>query len=254
MNNRKTICIATKKGGAGKTTTAVNLACIWAREGHRVLLIDHDAQGNATTALGIRLSESDRSLHEAIVDMEGLPIVTVRDNLFLCPADIRLATIEQDLHSVKGRVFRLSQLLEPIRSQFDFIVIDCPPNHGVGTNSALVASDYVLIPTEATLFGVRGVVDMLDTLEVANVRASHPIELLGILVTRMRRTRDQASVIEQLRQRYPQHVLDTVIRESASVAASQLYCDDVAHYHLSSNGAADYLSLSKEILRKLKNE
>lgn len=247
-----TIAIANFKGGVAKTTSTINLAGIFQRKGYKVLVIDHDPQGNLTSGFGIGINENIRTLHEAIIDMNSLPIYSVRENLDIVPSDIRLSSIEKELRGTKGRVKRLAELLSQVKENYDIILIDCPPNHGVGSNSALVAADYVLIPMEATLFSIKGLKEMFETIEVAK-GINKTIKILGIFITRFRKTKDKLNVLTELHERYPDIVLQAIIRDTTSVSAGQLARTDILTYDPRSKGAEDYINLANEIIDKLSN-
>lgn len=245
-----TIAINNLKGGVGKTTTAINLSAELARTGYRTLIIDNDPQGNATSGLGVGLNDESRTLFEAIIDMQSLPCYTVRENLQLCPSDTRLSAIENKLQGTKGRVNRLKSLIETTQSNYDIIIIDSPPNHGTGTYSALVAADYVIVPMEATLFSVKGLKDMEMTLQIAQTYNSR-LRLLGLLLTRFRKTIGHQAIVNEVMSRYPETIFTTIIKESAAISSAQLQRTDVVSYAPGSQGAAQYRAFTQEVLSRI---
>ena len=243
-------CISNHKGGVGKTTTAMNLAAFMSKSGMNVLLVDCDAQGNLTTLSGLPTNIESRSIYDALVENKDLPIVHVGEHLDIVPSDIRLSNIEAQMVGVKGRVLRLSTLLKPMRDRYDIIIMDCPPFLGVGNNSALVAADYVIVPMEASLLSVKGLQVIDDTINAAH-SANPNLRLGGIAITRYRNTRDQRSVMNEVRERYPGLLFDTVIRETTSISAAQLARKDIFTFDTHCIGAVDYGDLAKEIITKL---
>lgn len=246
----KKIAITNFKGGVGKTTTTINLAHLFSRKGLKVLVIDHDSQGNATSGFGVSTDQGTRTLHDSLVDMKGLPIYKVADGIYLCPSDLRLTNIESELYGVKGRVRRLKQLLDEISEEYDVALIDCPPNHGIGSNSSLIAADEVLIPMEASLFSVKGVKDILSTIDIAK-EYNNELHLLGMFVNRFRKTSDHIAILSELREKYPELVLNTVVRESSSISISQLNRMSITVARPKSIGALDFSHLADEISSKL---
>ena len=242
-------CISNHKGGVGKTTTAMNLAAFMSRSGMNVLLVDCDAQGNLTTLNGLP-TNMGRTIYDALVENRNLPIIHVGDQLDVVPSDMRLSNIEAQMVGVKGRVLRLASLLKPLRDRYDVIILDCPPFLGVGNNSALVASDYVIVPMEASLLSVKGLQVIDDTINAAH-SANPNLRLGGIAITRYRNTRDQRSVMNEVRERYPGQLFDTVIRETTSISAAQLARKDIFTYDAHCIGAVDYGKLAMEIITKL---
>ena len=252
--NPTSISISNHKGGVGKTTTAMNLAAFMSRSGMNVLLVDCDAQGNLTTLNGLPTKmegrTEGRTIFDALAENKNLPIIHVGDHLDIVPSDIRLSNIEAQMVGVKGRVLRLASLLKPFRDRYDVIILDCPPFLGVGNNSALVASDYVIVPMEASLLSVKGLQVIDDTINAAH-SANPNLRLGGIAITRYRNTRDQRSVMNEIRERYPGQLFDTVIRETTSISAAQLARKDIFTYDAHCIGAVDYGKLAMEIITKL---
>ena len=246
-----TITIANFKGGVGKTTTLLNLAHEFVLRGFKVLIIDHDPQGNATSGLGVTVSPTLRTLSEALKDMKGLPCYVIEEKLHLVPTDERLTNIDNDLKDIKGRFGRLCQLIDAVRNQYDLIFIDCPPAHGMGTNGPLIAADKVLIPIETAMFSIRGLQEMYSTIEEAKSR-NPSLSVLGILPTRHKMSsKDHRFVLAEVRQMFPNDILSTCIRDSTSISAAQLARTNIFEFLPKSNGAIDYRRLADEIARKL---
>ena len=250
IKNAIIITVANFKGGVGKTTTVLNLAFAFVAKGLKVLIIDHDSQGNATMGLGVKVSSELRTIKEALEDMQGLPCYQINERLSLVPSDIRLSTIEKDLHKVKGRYGRLRTLIDEIRNQFDIILIDCPPNHGMETNGPLLAAQWVIVPFETTLFSIRGLRDMYNTMDEARLR-NPSLAVLGLLPVRHKNTKDHEFVLAETREMYPEDLLTSYIRESTTVSATQLARKNIFEYLPKSYGAKDYGSLAEEVLQKL---
>ena len=248
--NPTSISISNHKGGVGKTTTAMNLAAFMSQRGMNVLLVDCDAQGNLTTLNGFPPSMEGRTIYDALVENKDLPIVHVGEHLDVVPSDIRLSNMEAQMVGVKGRVLRLAGLLKPLRILYDVIIMDCPPFLGVGNNSALVAADYVIVPMEASLLSVKGLQVIDDTINAAH-SVNPNLQLGGIAITRYRNTRDQRSVMNEVKERYPGLLFDTVIRETTSISAAQLARKDIFTYDAHCIGAVDYGKFGMELITKL---
>ena len=182
----KIIAITNQKGGVGKTTTSVNLSACVASEGHRVLVVDADPQGNTTSGLGVRVKNTTPTVYEVMageVELSKALIKTQVETLFVLPADIRLAGAEIELASVEGREHVLAEALEPARSEFDYIFIDCPPSLGVLTLDALVAADSLLIPIQCEFYALEGLTKLLESMKMVKSRLNPDLEIFGVLMT-----------------------------------------------------------------------
>jgi chromosome partitioning protein len=256
------ISIAGLKGGSAKTTTGINLAAALQAQGKKILLIDADPQCNLTQSLGI-LEEPEKNLFtELQKEMEGSS-GNLEDALLetsgggrLIAASIELATAELELVSVYGREQLLTWLLKPLENKYDFIFIDCPPSIGMLTVNALMASHFVLMPLQAEYLPLKGALSFikyLEHIEKLKKRMDQSIELLGLILNRYdERKNMNREVAKQLKDVFGTKLFDTHIRTNIQLAKAQEAGVDIFCYDKNSNGAADYMSLSNEFLKRVK--
>lgn len=246
------LSIANQKGGVGKTTTAINLAAALALRGKRTLLIDMDPQSNSSMSyLDIRSVE--RSLYDVLSDTQcALSEVVVESavkNLWLAPARIALAKLEAKLVGELDAHFRLKDRLEPIRGDYEFIVIDCPPTLGLLTANALVASSHLLVPIQSSYFALEGTDDLLETVEKVRARANPDLTLLGVLITMHdRRTAIARDIRNQIRTVFGARVFTTVISKSVRLEESPAYKEPIFTFAPDSSGATEYYRLCEEVI------
>ena len=253
----KSIAVANQKGGVGKTTTAVNLAAIIANLGHRVLLVDADPQGNATSGIGVQRGSFRRNMYHAVVLDEPLSAVilpTMIKSLDVVPSSKDLAGAEIELVDVEQREFRLKRALATVEENYDYIIIDCPPSLGLLTLNALTAAKSLLVPIQCEYYALEGVTELFDTL--ARIRRLHNPGLMieGLLLTMYdERTNLSAAVAADLRDFYGLQVFQSVIPRNVRLAEAPSYGKPIISYDAHSKGAEAYSQLAREIIDESKS-
>ncbi|NLK02035.1 MAG: ParA family protein [Clostridiaceae bacterium] len=248
------ISVVNQKGGVGKTTTAVNLAAYLGKRSQKTLLIDADPQGNATSGLGFAKKDQEKTTYDVMINelplMEAVQSTEYR-NLSLCPANIELTGAEIELISVPEREKVLAKAVSPIRNQFDYILIDCPPSLGLMTINALTASDSILIPIQAEYYALEGLEQLIGTYSLVKNSSNPELEVLGIVIT-MFDTRTQLAhqVEAEVREHFPEQVFKTVIPRNVRLSEAPSYGKPILAYDKWSRGARAYDSLAKEIIRQ----
>jgi chromosome partitioning protein len=253
----KSIVIANQKGGVGKTTTAVNLAAIIANWGNRVLLVDSDPQGNATSGIGVQRGSFRRSLYHTLVldqPLSSIVLHTSIPSLDVVPSNKDLAGAEIELVDVEQREFRLKQALDTVEGDYDYIIIDCPPSLGLLTLNALTAAKSLLVPIQCEYYALEGVTELFDTL--ARIRRLHNPGLMieGLLLTMYdERTNLSAAVAADLRDFYGLQVFQVVIPRNVRLAEAPSHGKPIISYDAHSKGAEAYSQLAREIIDESKS-
>jgi chromosome partitioning protein len=248
----RAICVANQKGGVGKTTTAVNLSASLAVAEKKVLLIDIDPQGNATSGLGIKLNEESQSIYHALVDqtpIRNLIQDTDIEFLKIAPSNIDLIGAEIELVNFPDRETRLRRALEDIKQEFDFFIIDCPPSLGLITVNSLTAADSVLIPLQCEYYPMEGLSQLIKTVKLIKNNLNPSLSIEGILLTMFdKRNNISHQVMEEVRKHFGSLVFNAVIPRNVRLSECPSFGKPIILYDADSRGAESYLELAREIM------
>jgi len=245
----KIIAISNQKGGVGKTTSSINIAAALVEKGFKVLLVDLDPQGNLTSGLGLKNPEN--TIHGALLGEYKVKPYPVKSGLAFIACNNAFSSFEKLKGDEMDREYLLKELLEPIKSKCDYIILDCPPSLGLITVNAFTAANEVFVPLEAQLFSTDGLVKVIDMVDKINKRLNPGLEIKGIFFTRYsKRTILKRETLEEIRSAYPHLVLNAYIRESIALGESPHLGKDIYAYAKESAGAADYMALVEEILER----
>ncbi len=254
----KIIAIANQKGGVGKTTTAVNLSAALGRAGKKVLMVDIDPQGNATSGLGVNKREKASSAYHLLVGSAGIEDVLVQTGfkgLDLIPSNIELAGVEIELVEMNERTFRLRQALAPVKDAYDYIIIDCPPSLGLITLNALTAANSLLVPIQCEYYALEGLSQLMATVRQIKRLYNPDIEIEGVLLTMYdSRLNLTLQVVAEVKKHFSGKVYKTVVPRNVRLSEAPSYGQPIQYYEESSKGAGAYNDLAKEFLKLQKKK
>ena len=253
----RVISIDNQKGGVGKTTTAVNLSACLAQKGKRVLLIDTDPQGNATSGLGIE-SHTEKSVYNVLVDdmdIKETILSTMIKKLEICPANINLAGAEIELVSMVSRENRLKDAVDTIRDEYDYILIDCPPSLGLITLNAFTASDSVLVPIQCEYYALEGLGQLINTIKLVQKHLNPDLVIEGVILTMFdARTNLSTQVSREVEKYFGNKVFQTIIPRNIRLSEAPSHGLPITLYDNESKGAETYKKLAKELIKLTEKE
>ncbi len=246
------IALANQKGGVGKTTSSVNLSSSLAFLGKKVLLVDIDPQGNASSGVGVNKGEIEHCIYDVLVDDVAIQDVlqkTDLDNLNVIPATIQLAGAEVELVPAISREIRLKKAIDSIRDDYDYVIIDCPPSLGLLTLNALTAADSVLIPVQCEYYALEGLSQLLNTIRIVQKHLNEDLQIEGVLLTMLdARTNLGIQVIEEVKKYFQNKVFSTIIPRNVRLSEAPSHGKPILLYDAKSKGAEVYLELAKEVV------
>ncbi len=252
----KVICITNQKGGVGKTTTAVNVGYYLAKDKFRVLLIDFDPQGNATSGLGVDKAELDATMTDVAVGKVELSAVikkTKYKNLDVAPTTPQLANAEVEMTKLAKKFVQLKEAIHLVEDQYDYIIIDSPPSLSLLTVNGMIAAEYLLLPVQTEFYALEGVAQLLDSMKLIRKATNPKLKLLGVLATMYdKRTSLSLQVLAEIQKYFKDKVFKTTIPRNVRVAEAPSHGVPVGAYDKFSKGAKAYRDLAREIVERIK--
>jgi len=250
----KIIAVTNQKGGVGKTTTTVNLSACIAAEGKRVLVVDVDPQGNATSGFGVEVARNAITVYEVLIDGRDAEKALTRTQvkgLSLMPVDIRLAGAELELVDLERREYKLKQSLASVRDRFDYVFVDCPPSLGLLTLNALVAADSVLVPIQCEYYALEGVTALMNTIQLVKQRLNQALDVEGVVLTMLdARTNLGLQVVDEVKRHFKGKVFTSIIPRNVRLGEAPSHGLPIHLYDARSVGAEAYYDLARELMAR----
>lgn len=253
----RVLSIVNQKGGVGKTTTSVNLAAALAKTGKKVLLVDMDAQGNASSGVGLDPAQCKKTVYDVLIGQAPLSqciVSSIVDGMHVVPANGDLSGATVELVSMERREFRLREAMQEVLGYYDYVLIDCPPSLGVLTINGIVASDEVIIPVQTEYYALEGLGQLLQTIQLIKEHLHPQLEILGAVLTMYdKRYRLSEGVFRDMYQHFPYRVFRSVIPRNVRLAEAPSYGKPITEYDASSKGGRAYVKLAREVMVTLAN-